>query len=237
MTQLPWAATHSLLREELLDLPGGVFGDPRVDGPVQALLAGEPQRALTLLGANPPDPRSGVALVAWARQLDRNWYPGDVGAETAVVTPESFVQPEPGDHPMALQLAMVVRRGPTDLRTPRTLMEMSLRSGATPGVQQALEYAAESVNALTQYATQTGQQALMPWLTLIRADFSRRAGLQQDADALLGQARQQAAFLQSPPRLALTYLTEGDWYAAPGSSPESLGWDLGPDVRTQPAGS
>lgn len=234
MTQLPWPATHSLLREELLDIPGAVFGDPRVDAPLQAVLAGEPQRALALLAAQPPDPRSAVALTAWARQLDRNWYPGDVGAETAVATPDAFVEPQPGDHPAAFQLAMVVRRGPTDLRTPRTLMEMALRSGTTPGVQQALGYAAESVTTLTQYAIQTGQQALMPWLTLMRADFSRRACLQPDADLLLAQARQQAAYLQSPPRLALTYLVEGDWYAAPGSSPECLGWDLAPQNAPNP---
>ncbi|MFN8192794.1 MAG: CHAT domain-containing protein [Nocardioidaceae bacterium] len=228
MTQLPWPATHSLLREELLDLPPAIFGDPRLDAPVQALIAGEPQRALALLAAQPPDPRSATALTAWARQLDRNWYPGDVGAETAVVTPDAFVEPQPTDHPVALQLAMLARRGPTDLRTPRTLLEMALRQGTTPGVRQALGYAAQSVDLLTQFATQTGQQAWLPWLTLVRADFSRRAGLLPDADALLAQARQQASYLQSPPRLALTYLTEGDWYAAPGSSPECLGWDLAP---------
>jgi CHAT domain-containing protein len=234
MTQLPWPANHSLLREELLDLPAGVYGDPRIDGPLQALLAAEPQRALALLAAQPPDPRSGVALTAWARQLDRNWYPGDVGAETAVATPDAFIEPQAADDPVTFQLAMLVRHGPTGLRTPRTLMEMSLRSGSMPGVQQALGYAAESVDALTQYAMQTSQQALMPWLTLIRADFSRRAGLQQDADHLLVQARQQAASLQSAPRLALTFLVEGDWYAAPGSSPECLGWDLAPPSAPNP---
>jgi CHAT domain-containing protein len=228
MKQLPWPATHSLVREELLDLPAAVFGDPRVDGPLVALLAGEPRRALGLLAAQPPDPRSATVLTAWARQLDRNWYPGDVGAETAVVTPDSFVDPQPGDLPVPLQLAMLVRRGPTDLRTPRTLLEMALRSGAGPGVQQSLAYAAESIDVLAAYAAQTGQQALLPWLMLMRADFSWRAGLQQDADTLLAQARQQAAQLQSPPRLALTYLVEGDWYAAPGSSPQSLGCDLAP---------
>ncbi len=234
MTQLPWPATHSLLREELLEIPETVFGDPRVDAPLQALLSGEPQRALALLAAQPPDPRSVAVLTAWARQLDRNWYPGDVGAETAVVTPDAFVEPQQGDHPVAFQLAMLVHRGPTALRVPRTLMEMSLRMGQMPGVQQALAYAAESIDAMTQYATQTGQPALMPWLLLMRADFSRRAGLQQDADVLLAQARQQAASLPSPPRLALTYLVEGDWYAAPGSSSESLGWDLAPQNAPNP---
>jgi CHAT domain-containing protein len=234
MTQLPWAANHSLIREELLDIPAGVFGDPRVDGPTQALLVGEPRRALDLLATQPPEPRPAVALTAWARQLDRNWYPGDLGAETAVATPDAFVEPEPDDNPVALQLAMVVRRGPSDLRTPRTLLEMAFRAGTTPGIQQALAYAAESVNVLSQYAAQTGQQALMPWLTLMRADFSRRAGLQQDADLLIAQSRQQATLLQSPPRLALTYLVEGDWYAAPGASPESLGWDLAPPEAPSP---
>lgn len=237
MPQLPWFATHSLLREELLDIPAVAYGDARLDEPVRALLAGEPQRALGLLATRPPGARASVALTAWARQLDRNWYPGDVGAETAVVTPDAFVEPQAGDDAVALQLAMVVRRGPTDLRTPRTLLEMSLRAGAMPGVQEALAYAAQSLDTLTQYATQTGQQALMPWITLMRADFSRRAGLQADAEALLGLARQQAAYLQSGPRLALTYLVEGDWYAAPGSSPESLGWDLAAqDVATPLAG-
>ena len=228
MTQLPWPATHSLLREELLDIPTTVYGDPLVDAPLQALLAGEPQRALALLTAQPPDPRSAEVLTAWARQLDRNWYPGDIGAETAVVTPDAFIQPKPDDHPATFLLAMLVLRGPTALRVPRTLMEMSLRAGAMQGVQEALANAAQSIDAFTQYANQTGQPALLPWLALMRADFSRRAGIPQDADVLLAQARQQAALLQSPPRMALTYLVEGDWYAAPGSSPESLGWDLAP---------
>jgi len=234
MPALPWFATHSLLREELLDIPAGAYGDPRLDEPVRALLAGEPQRALGLLATRPAGPRASVALTAWARQLDRNWYPGDVGAETAVVSNDAFVEPHVEDDAVALQLAMVVRRGPTALRTTRTLLEMSLRAGAMPGVQEALAYAAQSLDTLTQYATQTGQQALMPWITLMRADFSRRASLQADADALLGLARQQAAFLQSGPRLALTYLVEGDWYAAPGSSPESLGWDLAPQEVASP---
>jgi CHAT domain-containing protein len=225
MSQLPGSATHSLLREELLDIPTGVFGDPRVDEPLSALLAGEPQRAFALLAAQPPNPRSAVALTAWARQLDRNWYPGDVGAETAVATPDAFVEPQPGEDSIAFQIAMLVQ--PTYLFTRRTLLEMAMRSGTVPEVQQVLGFALDSVDMLTNYATQSGQHQLIAWLTLIRADFSRRAGVQKDADLLLAQARQLASDLRSPPRLALTYLIEGDWYAAPGSSPEALGWDLG----------
>lgn len=228
MPQLPWFATHSLLREEFLDIPTAAYGDPRLDGPVRALLAGEPQRALGLLATSPADPRASVALTAWARQLDRNWYPGDVGAETATVSADGYVVPGRGDDAVAQQLVMIAHRGPTGLRTARTLLEMALRGGAMLGVQQALALAAESLDAFAQYAAQTGQQFLMPWITLMRADFSRRANLQADADALLVVARQQATFLQSGPRLALTYLVEGDWYAAPGSSAESLGWDLAP---------
>ena len=50
MTHLPWLATQSLLRGELINIPGDVFADPRVDAPLQALLA-----------AQPPAPRSAVA--------------------------------------------------------------------------------------------------------------------------------------------------------------------------------
>ena len=228
MTQRPWPETHSLLREELLDLPAGVFGDPRVDAPVQALLAGEPQRALALLAAQPPDPRSAVALTAWARQSTATGIPVTSAPRrrSPPRTPSSNRSRETTRSPCSSRCWSGEGR-PVCARRGRC-WSMALRSGAMPGVQQALGYAAESVDVLSQYATQMGQQALLPWLTLMRADFSRRAGLQQDADALLAQARQQATSLQSPPRLALTYLVEGDWYAAPGSSPECLGWDLGP---------
>ena len=39
------------------------------------------------------------------------------------------------------------------------------------------------------------------------------------------------------PRLALTFLVEGDWAAAPGSSPEALGWDLAPQNVPSPLGA
>ena len=87
--------TVSLIREELLDVPPVLTGDPAVDEPLTALLHGEPQRALALLQQQPSTPRITAALVAWARHLDRNWYPGDVGAEVGLDPEGAFVQPQP----------------------------------------------------------------------------------------------------------------------------------------------
>ena len=226
--------TFSLLREELLDVPPTLTGNPGVDAPLTALLHGEPRRALDLLQGEPPT-RTTAALTAWARQLDRNWYPGDVGAEVGLDPEGAFVQPQPTQDPVEYGTEILTAYGPTGLRTPRTLVELSMRMGAMPGVQQAVAQADQYLGWLSQYAQATGQPALVQWTFLAGADVHHRAGDNGYA-ALLQGARQQAQAMGDRPRLALTFLVEGDWAAAPGSSPEALGWDLAPQNVPSPLG-
>lgn len=227
--------TFSLLREELLDVPPTLTGNPGVDTILVALLHGEPRRALDLLQGQPAT-RTTAALTAWAHQLDRNWYPGDVGAEVGLDPDGAFVQPQLSQDPVEYGIEILTAYGPNGLRTPRTLVELSLRMGAMPGVQQAVAQADQYLGWLSQYAHATGQPALVQWCFLAGADVHHRAGDNGYA-ALLQGARQQAQALGDQPRLALTYLVEGDWAAAPGSSPESLGWDLAPQNVPSPWGA
>jgi CHAT domain-containing protein len=226
--------TFSLLREELLDVPPALTGNPALDAPITALLHGEPRRALDLLQGQPAT-RTTAALSAWARQLDRNWYPGDVGAEVGLDPEGAFVQPQPTQDPVEYGTEMLAAYGPTGLRTPRTLVELSLRMGAMPGVQQAVAQADQYLGWLSQYAQATGQPALVQWTFLAGADLHHRAGDSGYA-GWLQNARQQAQAMGDRPRLALTFLVEGDWAAAPGSSAEALGWDLAPQNAPSPLG-
>lgn len=235
----------SFIREDLRASPGPVLaaalgaleaapGSPRhhLDACLAALVAGEPKRALDHLAQAPQPPRLAAAATAWAHQLDGNWYPGGVGAETSVDPALAFVIPAPGDFHTEL-LEHVVSYGPTGLSTPRTLLEMSLRNGAQPGVQEALGAAGEHLDALTSLGARYGLRDLVHWAALARADMARRAGL-PNTDALLANVRSQFQQTGDTASVALSHLIEGDWYAAPGSSPEALGTDLAPQQAPSP---
>ena len=113
-----------------------------------------------------PPTRTTAALTAWARQLDRNWYPGEVGAEVGLDPEGAFVQPQPTQDPVEYGTEILTAYGPTGLRTPRTLIELSLRMGAMPGVQQAVAQADQYLGWLSQYAQATNQPALLQWAFL-----------------------------------------------------------------------
>ncbi len=235
----------SFLREDLRSVPGPALaaalaalerdpGSPRhhLDACLAALAAGEPKRARWHLEQAPQPPRLATAARAWAIQLDGNWYPGGVGAETEVDLEHAFVQPTPGDFGTEL-LEHVVAYGPTGLTTPRTLLEMSLRNGARPGVHQALVAGSTQLDALTRFAIHYAIPDLGHWAALAGADLAHRAGV-PTAEAMLANARAQLAQHGDTAALALSHLLEGDWYAAPGASPESLGLDLAPQQSPSP---
>ncbi|MFG2486207.1 CHAT domain-containing protein [Streptomyces virginiae] len=191
-----------------------------------ALTAGEPKRALARLEPSDLGPRVTAALTAWARQLDGNWYPGDVSAEFGMELEGTFVETRPGETDEET-VEQVVRNGPTALFAPRRLIEAWLRDGAVKGAQQAAGAAWTGLDTLSRYATAHGLPDLTTWAVIAGADLAARLGLPQ-ADELLADVRGHAAALGDDGRLAWTYLVEGDWYAAPGSCPEALGWDLAP---------
>lgn len=241
----------SLIVEDLEAVPGPVLeaagqalaADPedaqaRLDASLAALAAGEPKRALDLVGKGGegrplPWPRGQAAITAWARQLDANWYPGGVGAEGQHDLTGMFVEVTDGQ-PLEMLLEHVVSHGPVALLTPRTLLEMVIRQGNAMGVQQATGDALRKLDSLASFAQSAGYPSIVRWALVGGADIVRRAGLIDDAEQMLAGARAQIGAAGDPVRLALSHLVEGDWHAAPGSSPEALGWDLAPQDLTSP---
>lgn len=235
----------SLVREDLHGIPGpalaaaeaGLSQQPKsrqfqLDACLAALAAGEPKRALRLLDPSRQSARVTAVLTAWAVQLDGNWYPGSVGAETKLDPAIAYPSTRPGPPTVEL-LEQLVSHGPTGLLNARTLLERSLREGAQPGVQQAFGLARDNLDNLVTYADSHDLHDIGVWAVLALADICHRAGLPQ-GDDLLEAARQRATRLGDSGRHALSYLLEGDWYAAPGSTPESLGWDLAPEDVANP---
>jgi CHAT domain-containing protein/tetratricopeptide (TPR) repeat protein len=243
--QIQPAKFGSLVREDLHGIPGPALpaaeavlsqrpGDPQrqLDACLAALGAGEPKRALRLLDPSRQSARVTAALNAWVVQLDRNWYPGDVGAETELDPAVAYPGTRPGP-PTEELLEQLVSHGPTGLLNARILLERWLRDGAQRGVQQAFGLAKDNLESLAGYADTHALPDIAVWTVLALADICHRARLPQ-ADQLLEAARAQAGQLGDRGRHALSYLIEGDWYAAPGSSPEALGWDLAPQESVNP---
>ncbi|MFD3547043.1 CHAT domain-containing protein [Streptomyces sp. NPDC058655] len=227
----------ALVREDLQSTPSlalgaaetalaGLPGDRRaqLDACLAALAAGEPKRALARLTPSHQKPRVTAALTAWARQLDGNWYPGDIAAETQTELEGAFVEARPGT-PDEEILEAVVQNGPVGLRALRALLESSLRDGAATGAQQAAAAARAKLAALTRYATAHRLVDLEVWARIAAVDLDRRSGMPQ-AEERLGDVRREVSALGDKGRTALTYLVQGDWYGTPGSSPDALGWDL-----------
>lgn len=204
-----------------------------LQGCLAAIAAGEPKRAVQLLTAA-HHPRERKAITAWALQLDRNRYPGGVGAEmdTRDCAEDMFVVPDEGDPEFAL-LEHVVNGGPPGLATMRTVLWDSVRTNAVADVGDGVGIARQKVAALREFSTRAGHSNIVLWTLLADADLARLAML-PNADALMGEARQRIADADEPGLCALSHLIEGDWYATPGSSPESLGHHLGPQTGPSP---
>lgn len=246
VTRIAWATFGSLVSEDLHGVPGPALtaaeaglartpGDPQcqLDACLAALAAGEPKRALRLLDPSHQSPRATAALTGWARQLDDNWYPGGVSAESEEDPAGLYVEPRPGN-PTEELLEQLVANGPTGLLNSRTLAERSLREGATLGVQQAFDLAFGHLQDLAAFADSGELPDVGIWTALAAADLCRRVGRDEQAALLLEQGRAAAVRRGDTGRQALSHLVEGDWYATPGSSPDALGWDLAPDQEPSP---
>ncbi|WSR19704.1 hypothetical protein OG457_44360 [Streptomyces sp. NBC_01207] len=105
-------------------LGADAFGNALGAG-LAGLAAGEPKRALVRVTPSHQKPRITAALTAWARQLDGNWYPGDVAAETRTELEGVLVEAQPSA-PDEEILEEVVQNGPVGLRVP-------VRLRAAPG--------------------------------------------------------------------------------------------------------
>jgi hypothetical protein len=242
----------SLNSEDLHGRPGparaaalrAAAGDPRhrllhlTDACYGALAAGEAKHALHLLdqldrATGAPD-RHLAALRAWALQLDGNWYPGGMAAESSLDPAGAFVTPAPGS-PETELIEHLVADGPPSLATVRAVIEDMLRSGNAVAAGQMATQGISALGKLSGLAHRHGAVALGHWCDIAAADLMRRVGRDEQATRLLEQARTATTLLNLPGLVAVTYLVEGDWSATPGSHPESLGFDLAHPSGRRPA--
>ncbi|MEV6306371.1 hypothetical protein AB0M02_43660 [Actinoplanes sp. NPDC051861] len=247
-----WMTLGSLNSEDLHGRPGparaaalrAAAGDPRhrilhlTDACYGALAAGEARHALQILdqldrAAGSPD-RHLAALRAWAMQLDGNWYPGGVGAETTMDPAGSFVTPAPGS-PETELIEHLVADGPPSLATVRAVTESMLRAGNRVAAGQMAAQGIRSLHTLSVMAHRHGAVALGHWCDIASADLMHRVGRDEEARRLLDQARMATTLRNLPGLVAVTHLVEGDWSATPGSHPESLGYDLAPQPAVSAA--
>jgi CHAT domain-containing protein len=203
-----------------------------------ALAAGEPRRALELLDRMPSalDPamqRRIRAGRAWAQQLDRNWYPGDTGAEGVTVTRDLVFVGEvlPGDAETMLVEACAAY-GPGSLLSKRWLLESFFRRSAREAAP-VLQSAVDDLERFKQVALASGVPASACWAMQCQADLLHRCGAAAEAQQQLEQVRSIYAAAGDRIGIACSHMVEGDWWATPGSSPEALGLDLG--GRTEPS--
>jgi CHAT domain-containing protein len=247
---------RSLIPEERRGLPGpareaaiaAARADPQqahvhlFDAAYAALVAGEPRAAQRLLdeaaAAAPDDEvwrRRAAACRWWIWTVDRNWYPGDTGAQvtpTALGEAPAHPEPAPGDPETVLLEASV--NGSAVLWTTRALLATTANpSEFGPLLEAAYPHLQVVYQALVGPST--------AWPTLVWADLLQRAGRDQEAGALLADVRSyaSAAARDTGDRvgLACTHLVEGDWYATPGSSPEALGCVLASRPTAAPQSS
>lgn len=253
MTRPGAAYLPSLIREDRIGQPGpareaalrAADEDPAqraehlLDAALASLMAGAPTRALHDLerleaevGEDEVWQRRLRAGRVWARQLDGNAYPGGIGADVAEARSDLALEPTAGD-PETQRLELVVAMGPDALRTIRTLLDQSLRWSA-PALGGILEQGLQQLGTFFERMQELGHRREAAWAVRANADLLWRANRPRDALAQLGALRQALAQQEDSVGVALTHLTEGDWFAAPAASPEALGHELSDVNRPSP---
>ncbi|MEU4211549.1 CHAT domain-containing protein [Streptomyces sp. NPDC026206] len=192
-----------------------------------ALAAGEPKRALRVLG-RVGGPGSGrpreigqvaAALRTCARALDLNWFPGGGGAVmssediTSVIGPP----PQPMADPGAALVVLVAARLIPDIQRARAVADSSRVSGDTAAVGHALGWLRE----LEAEPAVAGASPVRAYVKLAMADVAHRGGLTSESRAALAAARQLCG--TQPLLLARLSRAEGDMALEPTSHPELLG--------------
>jgi hypothetical protein len=185
------------------------------------LIAGEPRaaaRELDELERAQPDAdieRRIYACRSWADQYDRNWYPGDTGAEREEGTLLTLESAATGD-PETILLEACVADGPPPLLAARAVVDSVGRQGS-PALSAVRDSAMRTLQRLAAIAKPTGAATVALWAEGAAADVSWRSGLQAQAAQMLDHVREGYAQRGDSIGLAGTYLLEGDWYAVPGS--------------------
>lgn len=213
----------------------------RLDAVYASLQVGEPRRALALLDETKlPAGDDGLrrrakACRAWAAKLDVNWYPGDSGAELAPGAVEPLEGPGevgPGDGETRMVEGCVVY-GPPALYPLRSLLGSLVVTAPQAAVELVGQGFAqlESFRLIAEEASCFGSAA---WAVAMQADLAYRGGRGDVAQAHLDGIRGYHQEVGDPVGAAVTWLLEGDWWATPGSFPETLGYHLEPRSSDSP---
>jgi CHAT domain-containing protein len=249
MTRPGLDALGSLIGEDLCATPRAALGaalqaaesDPAnrsthlLDACYACLLAGEAKRALRYLEEIDPsiDRRRVHAIRGWAAQLDRNRYPGGVGAELPVDPALVTVTVQASGDETEL-IERIVGQGPPSISTPRAIVEGNMRSGAVVAARGVVANSLTQLQALFAFASQHALLELGYWAELAFADLAYRAGLTDQGRELVKAIRGRATSAGLVVPVVACGLLEGDWLATPGSSPEALGLDLAPQPGPSP---
>ena len=194
-----------------------------------SLAIGEAREALRLLdtipaGANQAIARRVQACRCWAQALDRNWYPGDIGGEMPPDWKEGLVSIDsvaPGD-PETMLIEACAAFAPRMIHTFRNLVLDTAR--LTPElVGQPLQFGLQSLDSFQAIAANVQAWSAAGWALAAKADLMWRAGRRDEARPALAQVRKIHAAAGDAVGVADTWIIEGDCWAAPWSSPESLG--------------
>lgn len=197
-----------------------------------ALAAGEARRALRLLDtvtqSDAVATRRVHALRVLALVMDRNWYPGDSGGEFARnvyddVAPVDKV--EPGDAETMLMEANAAF-GRASVLGLRLMSEESVRKGVTLEQNRPLLHALRQLEQFRAVAVSAGAAGAVAWAVQSQSDLLWRVGQADAARQAMDALRGELTARGDAEGLAHTWLVEGDWYAAPGSSPDALGLGL-----------
>ncbi|HEX5161374.1 MAG TPA: CHAT domain-containing protein [Steroidobacteraceae bacterium] len=196
-----------------------------------SLAAGEPREALRLLDgieqADESVARRIAACRPWAQTWERNWYPGDIGGEVPPnYRPDVFEsnRVRQGD-PETVLIEACAALGPGTVLTARTVVD-NLRMRTAQGADSIATASIKTLMSFAEIASGLGAVTPALWGKAAATDVLRRAGHLAEARAALAEIRNAHAALQDAVGVATTWLLEGDWFATPGSSPDSLGLRL-----------
>jgi hypothetical protein len=194
-----------------------------------SLSIGEAREALRFLDAIPASAdatiaRRARACRAWAQMLDRNWYPGNDGGEMPPGWQENLVTIDsvaPGDAETML-LEACASCGPRMVLTFRDIVTAAARQSLAL-LDQVLQAGMRSLDSFATVAAKANAPTAVAWSLTAKADLQQRAGLRDEARQALAQLRGFCVQAGDAVGVANTWILEGDWWATPGSTPETLG--------------
>ncbi|MEV0168098.1 CHAT domain-containing tetratricopeptide repeat protein [Nonomuraea fuscirosea] len=185
-------------------------------------------RAAQLMPHAPDDVRVPVAVLI--HRLARAWFPGNVSGDDLEALP--LLSPKRLD---ALDLSRddwLVLRPMTEAGMLRSTVMGITRANPSKGHSAAHRYGAY-LNDFVRLAREHGMDRYADRLTCLHAEILGLAGLAEEAIHLAGEVLTRSIRAGDHSMSAHAHLLIGDVHAAPGSSPEILGLDLGDLNRPQ----